>query len=142
MIAETNSYRAAHQELSLFDGVPNTLHQLQSHGIGLAVLSDTESPASVVYERLDGAGIGDLFDSIICSVDIGTVKPEPAAYRAACDALDIPAYDCSFVGHDQTELDGAKVVGLTTIAFNHAPNVEANYHVAHFAEILEVVLAR
>jgi HAD superfamily hydrolase (TIGR01549 family) len=140
IISATTSYRSAQKPLILFDGVQETLRQLTNHGRKLAVLSDTESPSSVVYQRLAGAGIGDHFEGIICSFDTGTCKPDPTAYFTACNSLDIPAKNCVFIGHDQEELDGASNAGITTIAFNHASGVKADYQVDHFTEILDVVL--
>jgi HAD superfamily hydrolase (TIGR01509 family) len=120
----------------LFDGVAETLAALKARGLKLAVLSDTESSEARVRRRLVQLGIEQHFDAVLTSVDIGHVKPQPAAYAAALARLQVPAAEAAFVGHDVDELDGARQSGLTAVAFNHEDGVIADYYVEHFRDLL------
>jgi HAD superfamily hydrolase (TIGR01509 family) len=122
----------------LFEGVAETLARLQQAGLRLAVLSDTESREPRVRQRLARLGIEACFDAVVTSIDIGEVKPSPAAYAAALDRLRVTAAEAVFVGHDEEELAGARRCGLTTVAFNHESGTPADYHLRHFKELLSL----
>jgi hypothetical protein len=50
------------------------------------------------------AGLTDLFDATVLSVQVGWRKPHPAIYRAALDQLGIFAADAVFVGDSYVAL--------------------------------------
>ncbi|MCE5268679.1 MAG: HAD family hydrolase [Planctomycetaceae bacterium] len=137
-IAFARQKAATVEKRTLFDGVDQTLGQLKQRGVKLAVLSDTESHEPVVRRRLAQLGIEQHFDAVVTSIDIGHVKPQPEAFAAALAKLGTKAAETIFVGHDIDELDGAMRCGLTAVAFNHEPGVEANRHIARFSELLNV----
>jgi HAD superfamily hydrolase (TIGR01509 family) len=124
----------------LFEGVAETLARLKEAGLRLAVLSDTESREPRVRQRLARLGIESCFDAVVTSVDIGHVKPSPAAYAAALARLHVTAAEALFVGHDQAELDGTRDCGLATVAFNHARGVAADHCIRRFEELLPLVV--
>jgi putative hydrolase of the HAD superfamily len=79
----------------------------------LAVVSNTHS-AAMVPGLLRGAGIDDLFDAVVLSVDVGRRKPHPAMYAAALQALDTPAGDAIFVGDSYSaDFAGPGAAGIT-----------------------------
>jgi putative hydrolase of the HAD superfamily len=79
----------------------------------LAVVSNTHSPA-MVPELLRRAGIDDLFDAVVLSVDVGWRKPHPAMYAAALDALGTPASEAIFVGDScSADFVGPGAAGIT-----------------------------
>lgn len=119
--------------------VPETLEQLSRRGIRLAVLSDSESGQAGVRKILQQLKIETHFDAVISSVDIGVVKPEPAAFTAAIEALALPKQTCAFVGHDVDELSGAMAIDLFAIGYNHTPGAPADVFIDSFAELLELV---
>jgi HAD superfamily hydrolase (TIGR01509 family) len=120
-------------------GVRPTLCQLQSAGIGLAVLSDSESPAEELRQRLEKLGIDGCFSAVFSSLDLGFTKPSVRGYETALAALRLPASQVAFVGHDAEELAGAAAVGMPTIAFNYDPDVTADVYLERFEELLDLV---
>ena len=124
---------------TLFDGVAETLAQLKSDGVRLAVLSDTESSEAVVRRRLAQLGIEQCFEAVVTSVDIGHVKPQPEAFAAVLDRLHATPAESMFVGHDADELEGAKRSGLTAVAFNHENGVAADYYLDRFSDLPRLV---
>lgn len=123
-----------------FPGVAATLDRLRAAGVRLAVLSDTERRREAVERSLDELGLGGRFDAVVTSRDLGHVKPEPEAYRAAAQALGLPLEACAFVAHDVDELDGARAIGLFAVAFNHAPGAEADAYLDRFEDLTGLVL--
>ena len=115
-----------------------TLAELNVQGLKLAVFSDTESDEARVRSRLRTLGIDQYFHAVVTSVDIGHVKPEPEAFAAVLSRLGVSPTESLFVGHDEDELTGAAHAGLTTVAFNHEPDVVADYYLDHFSELMEI----
>ncbi|MFJ3928396.1 HAD family hydrolase [Streptomyces sp. NPDC090022] len=66
--------------------------------------------------KLRHLGLRDRFEVLVCAAELGVSKPEAAAFRAACDALGLPAADVAYVG-DQPEIDarGARDAGLVAV---------------------------
>jgi HAD superfamily hydrolase (TIGR01509 family) len=123
-------------------GVKSTLHRLQAAGVVLGISCDSEHPAGVLGERLERFGLGGLFRTVVSSIDVERIKPDPACYLTAVRAMDLPAGEVAFVGHDAEELAGAAEVGMPTIAFNYDPDARADVFLARFEELLPVVRAR
>jgi putative hydrolase of the HAD superfamily len=73
---------------------------------------------------------------VACSTAVGTRKPARAIYQHALDALGLPPGDVAFVGHDARELDGARRVGLTTVAVNYDPDAQADYVLEALLDLL------
>ena len=122
----------------LFPGVKDTLHQLKSKGIKMAVLSDSESTEAKIRQRLKTLGIEQYFNAVISSIDIGYVKPEPEAYQAALHELGADRFHTAFVGHDTDELQGAQDFGLQAWSYNVTKNVVSDYHLDHFSDLIVV----
>lgn len=123
-------------------GVRATLCQLQAAGVALAVLSDSESSAAELRQRLSKLGIDRCFQSVYSSRDLGEAKPAALGYQTALAAMQLPAHQVAFVGHDAEELAGAAAVGMPTIAFNYDPDVRADVYVERFDELLDLVECR
>ena len=64
--------------------------------------------------------------------------PAAACYGAALAALQLPAAEVAFVGHDARELRGAAVQGLVTIAFNSDRDARADVYLQRFEDLLEL----
>lgn len=79
----------------------------------LAVVSNTHSSA-MVPDLLRRAGIADLFEAVVLSVDVGWRKPHPAMYAAALDVLGITADEAVFVGDSYAaDFAGPGAAGIT-----------------------------
>jgi len=123
-------------------GVKSTLSRLQAAGIVMGVVCNSEYPATALRERLERFGIGSFFPTVISSLDLGHVKPEPISYLTALQSMNLPVSDVAFVGHDTCELAGATQVGLQTIAFNFDQDAQADVFVARFEELVDLVVNR
>jgi putative hydrolase of the HAD superfamily len=105
------------------DGLKPLLIELR-HGHRLAVVSNTHSPA-MVPELLIRAGIADLFDAVVLSVDVGWRKPHPAVYATALEALGITAGEAIFVGDSYAaDFAGPDAVGITAFLIDPGKTAE------------------
>ena len=65
----------------------------------------------------DGLGIHDLFDTIVCSAEVGMAKPEPEIYRLAATQLGLAPEACVFVDDHEPNVVAAEEVGMRGILF-------------------------
>jgi putative hydrolase of the HAD superfamily len=58
-------------------------------------------------------GVRSRFEALVCSYELGFAKPDPRAFLAACEALDVPPAEAVYVG-DNLRVDGcgARDAGL------------------------------
>jgi HAD superfamily hydrolase (TIGR01509 family) len=124
-------------DVEFFDGVKDTLLKLKENGYLLGIITNTANSISNKLNWFERGGFGNVWDSIISSMEIGVVKPFPEIYCAALKQLNLKADQAVFVGHKISELDGARAAGLITIAFNYDEGAKADYHINDFCELLQ-----
>lgn len=124
--------------VAFFEGVPETLRALKQQGFLLSIVTDTANSISTKLRWFERGGFGDVWDSIISSMDLGTRKPDPCIYQAALQQLGITAEQAVFVGHRTSELAGARAVGMRTIAFNYDLDACADFFIDKFSDLLSV----
>lgn len=122
--------------VAYFEGVKDTLDELKRRGYKLGIITDTYHTRELKLGWLREIGIDQVWDVFVSSCEEGVRKPNPAIYRIALDQLDLVPCEASFVGHKKSELDGAKAVGMTTIAFNYEPTAVADHFLEQFTELL------
>jgi len=126
--------------VQFFDGVQSTLLTLKKKGFLLGIVTDTANPIHVKLDWFEHGGIGHVWDSIISSQEIGVRKPDPAIYHAAMRQLGVTSNHAAFVGHKATELDGARAVGMKTIAFNYEQSAKADFYIQQFSDLLKLTV--
>lgn len=123
-------------------GVCSTLARLSQAGVPLAAISDSELTRDAIEAQLHRVGLSDAFQAVICSTELGHVKPEPEGYLAALATLGLAAHDCVFVGHDREELEAATRLGMQTAAFNYDSDASADVYLGRFDILADLALAR
>lgn len=131
---------ADENDIRFFKGVRETLITLKRKGYMLGIITDTANPIHVKLKWFEKGGFGHVWDSIISSHDLGIQKPAPEIYEASLQQLGLSAIQAAFVGHDVDELNGAKSIGLNTIAFNYGQHVKADFYIEKFADLLSLPL--
>jgi putative hydrolase of the HAD superfamily len=89
------------------------LDKLRADGWPLGLVSNTtaESP-----DRFRDSPLAARFDATAFSSELGVAKPDPAIYRAACEALGVDPAACVYVGDGaDRELAGAEALGMRAI---------------------------
>jgi HAD superfamily hydrolase (TIGR01509 family) len=128
------------ETVEIMPGVPETLRALKRRGFVLGIITDTALPSHIKLEWFSKAGFGDVWDAIISSTEMGVRKPNPAIYAAALEQCGVAAQRAAFVGHRTVELDGAKALGMLTIALHYDPDARADFHLDQFADLITLPL--
>ena len=123
-------------EVEFFEGVKDTLFELKESGYLLGIITNTANSISNKLSWFETGGFGNVWDSIISSMEIGVVKPYPEIYHAALQQLGLAPDEAVFVGHKISELDGAHAAGIPTIAFNFDKGAVADHYVNEFGELI------
>lgn len=124
--------------VEFFDGVPETLVALKNAGYLLGIITDTANPISTKLNWFDQGGFAHVWDSIISSCELGIRKPDPGIYQAALQQLGVAASKTVFVGHKESELKGAREMGILTVAFNFDSDAQADFYIQTFQQLLTV----
>jgi putative hydrolase of the HAD superfamily len=68
---------------------------------------------------LEVVGLAHHFKISLAACDFGTAKPDPAIFRAACDALGVAPQETVYVGDDlKFDVEGAQKAGLRAVWMN------------------------
>jgi len=126
--------------VQFFEGVKETLLTLKDAGYLLGIVTDTANPLHAKLSWFEHGGFGHVWDAITSSLDVGVRKPDAKIYCAALEQLGVNVDQTIFLGHKKSELEGARAIGMKTIAFNYDEDAIADYYVENFADILKVPL--
>ncbi|MDR2398337.1 MAG: HAD family hydrolase [Spirochaetaceae bacterium] len=96
------------KEIALFPQVRETLIALRDRGIKLGLLSDFPPVVKLEHLRLTG-----LWDQVLCSEEVGQLKPDRTPFLALARQLDLPAARILYVGNSVAyDIIGAKNAGM------------------------------
>jgi HAD superfamily hydrolase (TIGR01509 family) len=88
----------------------------EARQLGLAVAIASSSNHAWVDPLLARLGLTDQFQAVLCRDDVGDVgKPDPAVYRAALAALNVPPENAIALEDSPNGATAALAAGLTTI---------------------------
>ena len=125
-----------HKNIVLFPMVKVTLDSLKERGFLVGIVTDAGVSKSTKLAWFKKQGLDIAWDAYANSMDLKTRKPDLYMFEAALEEAGVTADETVFVGHDARELNGARRAGLRTIAFNYDPDVEADYFVDKFEDLL------
>lgn len=124
------------------EGVPETINALKQQGYLLGIITDTALPISTKLGWFEKYGFGHVWDVVISSKEMGVRKPSPLLYQEALQVCHIDACETAFIGHKAYELEGARAVGMKTIAYNFEKESVADAYIQQFCELLTVPLLK
>ncbi len=128
--------REESENVHYFPDARKTLDQLKIKDLYLGIVTDTAHPLHEKIEKLERGGLGNLWDAIISSREVGIQKPDPRIYQLALQQLGVKPDQAIFVGHKASELEGARNVGLKTIAFNYEDGAKADFYIQQFSDLV------
>jgi HAD superfamily hydrolase (TIGR01509 family) len=129
---------AAQAAIILYPGILETLPVLKARGFKLGIITNAVASTTDKLRWFHHSGLTVAWDAVANSVEVGASKPDPRMYLAALEQNRVAATDALFVGHKQSELNGAQAVGMHTIAFNADSAVQAEYTIVRFADLLDL----
>lgn len=90
------------------------LEALRGRGLRLALVSNGASKHQ--REKLDSSGLGDLFEAVVISGEVGVRKPDPAIFQLALEQLGVSASEALSVGDDpERDVEAARAAGLEVV---------------------------
>ena len=105
-------YAIMHRQWDVYDDVLPVLKALREKGVRVAMLSNVGFDLSPTLAR---TGVGELLDGVVMSYAVGAVKPDPAIFQNALDALGLPASEVLMVGDAWQDDAGAAALGVRTL---------------------------
>lgn len=88
---------------------------LKTKGFKIACLSNGthEWTLRVIQDH----GLGELFEKVVLSGDLGIVKPDPAIYNHTLKELGVEASEAVFIDDRQVNIDAGESCGIKSILF-------------------------
>lgn len=87
-----------------------TLREAKDRRIKTAVISNISFD---IRPHLEAAGLLDLLDAVVLSYEVGLLKPDPAIFKLACEALGADPANCVMTGDHAADGGGASL-GIRT----------------------------
>ena len=106
-------------------GVEDYIATAKKRGMRIGIASS--SPRRWVDPKLEQIGLSDTFDTVVCSDDVGSAKPDPASYLEALDDLGVKSDEAFALEDSPTGVQGAKNAGLLCVAVPGAMTRDRSY---------------
>lgn len=104
--------------LSVFPDVWPVLARLESAGMRMAIVSNWQCGLGHFCTEL---GLGDAFDHVIASAEVGHAKPEPAIFSEACRRLGSAPHAVLHVGDSLVDdIEGGRRSGLQVMLIDRS----------------------
>jgi HAD superfamily hydrolase (TIGR01509 family) len=119
--AKEASFRERARELEPLPGLLDFMEEAKNRGRSLALV--TNAPEENVEAILLALELGEFFDEVVLSDEVGPVKPDPAPYRAALDKLGVAPEEALAFEDSPSGIASAVGAGIPTvgIASTQAP---------------------
>lgn len=95
-----------------YEEAPQVLDALRERGVRTAVLSNVGIDPRPALRR---CGLAGRYDAEVFSFEVGTVKPDPAIFQMAADALGLAPRELLMVGDSPEDDTGAAHLGMRTL---------------------------
>lgn len=131
-----NDLSAELASVALYPDTIGALTALRQAGIKIGVCSNLAAPyASPVLKLLPFA-----LEAYAWSFELGTVKPDPAIYRAVCQKLHSAPHETLFVGDTmKADYGGPRTIGMPSVHLTRKGPSQAQHSIATLAELPTIV---
>lgn len=130
------------ENITIFPEVADTLRELQSRGIRLAIC--TSRGHDSLKRILTRNGLWDCFETVVTATDNIAPKPAPDLVFALLDRMNLKAEDVFVVGDTTFDIQMGKAAGCRTVAVtygNHTKEqleaVSPTHIITHFGTLRE-----
>lgn len=146
MIAKYREWNAAHHDelVTSYDGVIETLEELHSLGIKMAVVSTKNKEG--LARGMNVLKVEHLFDAIVSSDDVEHVKPHPEPILLALQKLRVEKDETIMIGDNSHDIEGGKNAGVRTAGVawsakgvDYLMSHKPTYMLGHMRDLLEIV---
>jgi len=119
-------------------GARETVKTLKERGFILGIITATMYPLEWKMSWLAKAGVAEFIEVVACSSALGAQKSQPPLYWIALNKAGLTPRQAACVSHTGKELDGARQVGMATVAVLYEPGVKADYYAQTLPDLLNV----
>ncbi len=91
-------------------GMIEAVRRARAGGIRTGLISNSWGT-----RRYDREQLGELFDGVVISGEVGMRKPTPRIYELGAEAIGLPAAECVFVDDLEFNLGPARELGMATV---------------------------
>ena len=146
MIKKYKEWNTCHHDelVKGYDAVVETLEQLHTEGIKLAIVS-TKSQEGLA-RGLNVLGAGHLFEVIIGLDEVTHVKPHPEPVLLALEKLGVTKEEAIMIGDNSHDIEGGKNAGVRTAGVawsakgeHYLQQFKPDYMLHHMSDLLEIV---
>ena len=95
-------------------GVEDYIAGARERGLRIGIASS--SPHSWVSPKLEHIGLAGAFDTVVCSDDVGSAKPDPASYLKTLAELGVTSGEAFALEDSPNGVQGAKNASLLCVA--------------------------
>jgi putative hydrolase of the HAD superfamily len=138
-----------HQAARLRAGARYTLQALKELGLDLGLLSNTFWPADLHDADLANLGLLDFLPMRLYSCDIGWLKPHPAAFHMALNALKVKPTEAVYVGDRlKVDIEPARRIGFwgvliqTPFRLEHSKDIMPDAVISELPELVKLLERR
>jgi putative hydrolase of the HAD superfamily len=105
------------RDTQAYPEVASVLRSLHNKGIKCGAFADVPygMPLKYVVQDLECAGIMQLMDNTVTSVEAGTRKPHPSGFLALAKFLGVAPEQTVYVGSDRKNIEGANNAGMIPV---------------------------
>lgn len=112
-------------KIALFPGVIARLEEARRLGLSIGLASSSDR--AWIERHLGKQGIRDYFQTVRSSDDVERVKPDPALYRLAVEALGVQPHEAIAFEDSVNGLRAAKAAGLFGVAIPNAVTAKMDF---------------
>ena len=121
----------------VFPETPRVLEELKKH-YKLALI--TNGAIDIQRDKIEGSKLGNFFDPIIISGEVGSGKPNPKLFQMALERLAVTPEETVMIGDSLSrDIGGARAVGIRTIWVNRYQNTIAEHHPTPDLQLTDLV---
>jgi putative hydrolase of the HAD superfamily len=115
-----------------------TVKALQDGPYHVGVISDVDNDEG--RRILESFDLFDDFDSVTTSEAVGRTKPHPRMFETALEDAQVEPARAIMIGDRYpNDMEGAKQVGMTTVAYGAEDGAAIDYHVSSLGAVLDIV---
>jgi HAD superfamily hydrolase (TIGR01509 family) len=128
--AKEASFRERAGELEPLPGLLDFIQEARKRGLKTALV--TNAPEENVEAILLALELGEFFDEVVLSDEVGSVKPDPAPYRAALDRLGVSADEAIAFEDSTSGISSAVGAGISTVGIASTQDPQKLEHAGVF----------
>jgi putative hydrolase of the HAD superfamily len=80
----------------------------------------------VLSRKIGQQWLDDGFDEVVCSAEVGMIKPSPDIYKLTAAKLGVDPSECVFIDDHRSFVEAAEGVGMQGIVYKDLSDLKMN----------------